>query len=236
MRRVILVEIADILPPDEDVLLRLEMPRGTPVSPRLRAVMEEAAERMRSAAEPRGVLQEVPADDLAAMVRGDGRNADATPLETIVPRAEAFALFVGTLGKSVTEEIDECFREGDPSLAMLLDAYASEAANRLAYVLAAEFLGGLRNEQRATDAMRVLPYSPGYCGWHVSGQRALFEIIQAGDIGVTINQSCLMIPIKSVSGVMVAGDAAAHRFRPTYAFCDECSTHECVQRMMSVRR
>jgi hypothetical protein len=83
---------------------------------------------------------------------------------------------------------------------------------------------------------RVLTYSPGYCGWHVSGQRALFRVLRPEEIGVTLNESCLMQPLKSVSGVMVAGAAAVHRFRPTYDFCDACATHECRTRMASVLR
>lgn len=236
MRRVIRVDITDVLPAEEDVLRRLEVPRGTAISPMLREVMDDAADRMSRAAEPRGVLQAVLADRFETMYRGDGHNADSTPLETIAPRAEALALFVGTIGGGVSEIIESLFRVGDPSLGMMIDAYASEAANRLAYVLAAEFLATLRREGIASDATRALPYSPGYCGWHVSGQRALFAMIQPDDIGVTIKKSCLMTPLKSVSGVMVAGDAATHRFRPTYAFCDECSTHDCVERMASVRR
>jgi hypothetical protein len=43
-----------------------------------------------------------------------------------------------------------------------------------------------------------------------------------------------MSPIKTVSGVLVAGPGTAHKFRPDFPFCDDCRTHECGRRMASV--
>ena len=51
---------------------------------------------------------------------------------------------------------------------------------------------------------------------------------------MTLNDSCLMSPIKTVSGVLVAGPGDAHRFRPDFPFCHDCRTHECGRRMASV--
>ena len=50
----------------------------------------------------------------------------------------------------------------------------------------------------------------------MSGQRALFACLQPEAIGVTLNASCLMDPLKSVSGVLAAGPADIHRFAPGY--------------------
>jgi hypothetical protein len=44
-----------------------------------------------------------------------------------------------------------------------------------------------------------------------------------------------MHPLKSVSGVLVAGAGALHRFRPEFDFCDACATRQCVRRMASAR-
>jgi hypothetical protein len=63
----------------------------------------------------------------------------------------------------------------------------------------------------------------------------LFERLRPAEIGVGLTASCLMDPLKSVSGVLVAGPAAVHRFRPTFTFCDACATHACRARMASVR-
>jgi hypothetical protein len=77
----------------------------------------------------------------------------------------------------------------------------------------------------------VLPYSPGYCGWHVTGQRRLFDRLEPQRIGVTLNSSCLMQPLKSVSGVLVIGPSSIHEFDNDFDFCALCSTYQCRARI-----
>lgn len=49
-------------------------------------------------------------------------------------------------------------------------------------------------------------YSPGYCGWHVSEQQKLFSLFPvASPCGIQLTDSSLMIPIKSVSGIIGVG-------------------------------
>ncbi len=80
----------------------------------------------------------------------------------------------------------------------------------------------------------VLTYSPGYCGWHITGQRALFARLKPEEIGMKLTASCLMRPLKSVSGVVLAGERAAHAFDDTYPFCDECAGRPCRARIASL--
>lgn len=220
MRRVIRFRAEEIVPAEADVLRRLEVPPESRSALRVRTLLEQAEQLALELFEARGVMQEIDAAAFMDVYDSEG------PLQTIAQSADSLALFAGTLGERAEQRIAKAFRDDDPALAVALDAVASEAANRVAYRLATEFGGG----------KSTLPYSPGYCGWHVSGQRALFAALEPWDIGVTLKPSCLMTPVKSVSGVLVAGDAAAHRFRPDYAFCDECDTQECVARMASLRR
>ncbi len=233
MRLLIQFAFDDVRPTEEAVQTRIGMPGDATVAPAVRLLLHDARETIAALAEPRGVFQSITKADYETVYRGEGRNAAESPLDLIAPRAEALALFVGTIGEETGKEIRRLFRKDDPALAMMLDAYASETTNRVAEMLAKTFLHELDGE--ISIAARVLPYSPGYCGWHVTGQRALFAAIRPEDIGVTLQPSCLMTPIKSVSGVLVAGDAAVHRFRPRWAFCDECRERDCGPRMASVR-
>ncbi|UCE26659.1 MAG: hypothetical protein JSW52_09965, partial [Candidatus Coatesbacteria bacterium] len=80
----------------------------------------------------------------------------------------------------------------------------------------------------------VLRYSPGYCGWDISGQKKLFEYLKPNDVGITLRESYLMEPLKSVSGVIVAGPAEIHDFELNYPFCRDCVTKFCRDRIKSV--
>jgi hypothetical protein len=79
----------------------------------------------------------------------------------------------------------------------------------------------------------VLLYSPGYCGWHISGQKKLFEFLRPERIDIRLNERFLMIPLKSISGVLVAGAAEIHHISERYPFCDHCQSPTCRERGMA---
>ena len=90
-----------------------------------------------------------------------------------------------------------------------------------------------KNAQR-TNRFAVLRYSPGYCGWHVSGQGKLFDYLRPERIGLSLRTSFLMEPLKSVSGVLVAGPKEIHEFSASYDFCSRCDTRGCRQRIRTL--
>ena len=98
----------------------------------------------------------------------------------------------------------------------------------------------LESLSRATPAQgedspaQALRYSPGYCGWHVSGQRALFAALRPAEIGLALRESCLMDPLKSISGVLVSGAPRIHDFVDDYPFCAECAERACRDRIASL--
>ncbi|MFC1661862.1 vitamin B12 dependent-methionine synthase activation domain-containing protein, partial [Gemmatimonadota bacterium] len=139
-----------------------------------------------------------------------------------------------TLGESISQKINELFRINEPALGCMLDGIASERADTAANLLGQTFLVSLVGEGEADTATRVLPYSPGYCGWHITGQRKLFAFLDPGLIDIELSDSCLMSPLKSVSGVLVAGPPEIHVFENDFGFCLDCATWECRERIASI--
>ena len=80
----------------------------------------------------------------------------------------------------------------------------------------------------------MLRFSPGYCGWHVSGQKRLFAELKPQKIDLTLRESCLMQPLKSISGVLVAGPKIIFDIDDTYPFCAACKTHSCRDRYQAL--
>jgi hypothetical protein len=69
-------------------------------------------------------------------------------------------------------------------------------------------------------------YSPGYCSWNVREQESLFRILPEKPCGVELNESNLMYPEKSVSGIIGLGvnvTPAAHS-------CEICGMINCFKR------
>ena len=234
MRERITWAAADSVPERAEVLRLQGVPPEAGEPPRIAALHDAALAAFLETAEPRAVVGEISREEFRDVYRGEGCNAAATPLETVFPRADRLALFTATVGRGLTERIRDLFDRNEPALAAMLDSVASAAADRLAALLGARYLTMTGGE--GTNGTRVLAYSPGYCGWHVSGQRALFAFLEPQEIGVTLNASCLMEPLKSVSGVLVAGPAGIHRFAPAFPFCAECREKPCRERIASLSR
>jgi len=215
----------------EAALAQMGIPHGTAVPLRIERLYDAAASIFAETAAPAGVRREIAVDEFASVYEGEGRNAADSPLAEIFPRAERVALFAVTIGGATSEALERCFERQDFALAYALDAVASVAADDVADLAERRWAGALREEGWGTADGDVLRYSPGYCGWDVTGQKRLFASLQPASIGLTLTDSCLMQPLKSVSGVLVAGPRDIHRFRPDYDFCERCETRTCRERL-----
>ncbi len=214
------------------VLLRAGIPPGVTPSAHTRRLLDDAECLFDGLADPRGVVAELPAAAFAAVYRGDGELDERTALDGVLPRAQAVALFAATLGEPLCARIGALVAGEDPPLGFVLDALASEAADGLSWRLGAAWRTRLEALGDAGGATLVVPYSPGYCGWPVRGQRALFRALAPDTAGIALNESCLMTPLKSVSGALVAAAPEAHRIQPDFPACAACATHDCRARAL----
>jgi hypothetical protein len=218
----------------EAALAQMGIPHGTAVPPRIERLYDDAAAIFVETAAPAGVRREIDVDGFASVYDGEGRNAADSPLAEIHPRAERIALFAVTIGAATSEALEQCFEAQDFALAYALDAIASVAADDVADLAERGWADALREAGWETPDGDVLRYSPGYCGWDVTGQKRLFASLQPAAIGLTLTDSCLMQPLKSVSGVLIAGPRDIHRFRPDYDFCERCETRTCRERLRTL--
>ncbi len=230
MRSELTFNIADARPNQADVLALQGVPRDRAVDDRTARLFTDALDRLNSLAKPAGVLLEIDEPTFENVYHGAGHNAERTPIGDIFSLADALALFAVTLGPAVTDELRVCFDRGALALGAMLDAAASCAADNIATLTEQRFTDLLRDGGRLTPDTRVLGYSPGYCGWDITAQRRLFATLQPEQIGIQLGETCLMEPLKSVSGVLVAGPTQIHAFEMVYPQCRTCTQHSCRQR------
>jgi len=208
----------------------LEARSGSPAVATVQSIIDRSRKVFVEGAQPRGLYKPLAINDFDQIYRGRGDNDDDTPLEHVVDEAVSLALFAVTLGDRISEHIHSLFDAGELAEGYILDQVASSAADELADVAARRF-----QTDSARSDLAVLPYSPGYCGWHVSGQEALFARLRPTEIGISLNDSCLMHPIKSVSGVLVLAPMEAHDFSPAFSCCATCTTLNCQERVAGLK-
>ncbi len=233
MSRIIRLDPAAITPRADSVYRRLGHRDGDGVGFKVKRLFDQAVGIFLDSARPVGLVQGVSREEFGPVFDGEGRNSREAPLRRIYPRAERLALFAVTLGEEVSGRIGGLFDADDFPLGAMLDAVTSLAAERAVEELESGLTGDAIDEGVAPPDYVVLGYSPGYCGWHISAQGSLFEHLQPQRIGISLNESFLMRPLKSVSGVLVGGKGEIHRIDGNYSFCRYCRTRTC--RINSVR-
>ncbi|MCP4594681.1 MAG: hypothetical protein GY842_28445 [bacterium] len=234
MSEILTFSVEDMVPERAAAFALQGIPVDVDVPDHVEALWGQAVELLTDLAEPRGLLAEVTQAEFAQVYAGDGLNEPETPVGDVFPQADHLALFAVTLGGRISQAITEHFASRDFALGYMLDSVASVAADRLAESAEARYCQTLTTTGRSSPSMGVLRYSPGYCGWHISGQRKLFEHLQPDRIGITLRASFLMDPLKSVSGVVIAGPRECHRVPTTYSFCSACQTYACRDRIQSL--
>jgi hypothetical protein len=221
--------------PDREIALEYQgIPPGRAVPPHIEQLYDAALGLLLKAVEPVAVVSEISKDDFAVVFEGEGNNAPSTPVGDVFPLASNLFLFAVTLGEQVSDVVRRCFETNEFAAGSMVDAAASVAADTAADVIERRIAEELRADGGATAYTGVLRYSPGYCGWHVSGQQKLFDYLGPGKIGVTLGASYLMQPLKSVSGVVIAAPKKVHSFAPSYDFCRQCETRSCRERIRAL--
>ena len=129
--------------------------------------------------------------------------------------SEAYALFVCTAGTDYETYQQRLTRQGDMVRVFIADAMGSVIAEKTADAME-------QHLQQSIDKLgwhHTNRFSPGYCGWHVSQQQLLFPFFDGHTCGVHLTDSSLMVPIKSVSGIIGLGPAVRH-LDYTCGLCD----------------
>jgi len=230
------IPASDTMPTRRGVFSALGVPVDSESGRRTAELFDQSINLCAKTAEPIGKQCNVSIEEFEKIYAGEGMNESPAPLEEVFPKADELTLFAVTVGFEVSNNIERLFQQNDFALAACLDAAASEMTERCAAFTQARYRQKLLDDGRLDEeSSGILRFSPGYCGWHITAQRRLFETLGPGEIGISLTDSCLMQPLKSISGVIVCGPAEIFDFEDTYPFCSECRDHSCRERFKSIK-
>jgi hypothetical protein len=137
-------------------------------------------------------------------------------------KAEGVVLFICTAGKEVGERSRISMKEGDLLRGYVYDVIGSEVAESAAGRMQEE----LKVSMEARGFCITNRFSPGYCGWDVTEQHKLFTFFPDNFCGISLTDSALMNPVKSVSGMIGIGRDV--RYAPYQ--CHHCDDRNCIYR------
>jgi hypothetical protein len=150
----------------------------------------------------------------------DGTRIGGGPVMEVLRGAEELIVAVCSIGPAVDEKVRDYQGQKDHFKAMMLDEVASWAVDQVRQRLY-QFLEA---ELQAKNWRVSTMLSPGESAWSVDDQRVIFKILNTSKIGVRLTDSCLMIPLKSLSMIMGIGSQPMGVEGLTN--CDFCSMQE----------
>ncbi|MFZ1519974.1 MAG: vitamin B12 dependent-methionine synthase activation domain-containing protein [Ignavibacteriaceae bacterium] len=137
-------------------------------------------------------------------------------------KSDTITFLISSIGEEI-ENWSKYFMYNEEMLkGYLIDKIASELVEQLADKT--QLL--LEDELKELELKATNRYSPGYCGWSVADQQKLFSLLTPEFCGVTVNDTSMMKPIKSVSAVIGVGKSVEKK---NYE-CSICEIDFCYKR------
>ncbi len=224
------ISTKDITPGIRDVLDLQGIPKNKSVSDRVTNIINDCIDLLEQNAEPVSIIKTLDVEEALNIFNGESENDNSSPIKDIIMTGRHFTLFALTVGEKICNDIQSFFDDNKLAEGAILDSVASAAADKSVDIITRRIVDDKDRSGLSNHGLKYLSYSPGYCGWHLSGQKKLFHALKPGSIGIDLNNSFLMAPIKSVSGMIIGNDAENHVIKPQYDFCKSCRTHSCVER------
>jgi len=198
-----------------------------PAPPRLVAAVDRIIERVPALAHPRAVYEvheTARDDDGATMI--SGKRFEGTILRRVLTGSDLAALYAVTLGPELDAESSRLAAGGDVLSSVLLDT----AGTLILAVASRSLIERIYTTEAAARGCAVThPFGPGQCRWDLAEQRVLFDLIAPSQVGISLTDTFLMIPKKSVSGIIGIG-------KPGEIFtstpCRLCDRKDCPGRSM----
>jgi len=142
----------------------------------------------------------------------------------LLEQCHKVAVFLVTIGKYLEETAYQLAKDGLILQSTVLDAIGSDAVEKVA-----DFVQDrVRESTSAQGLVTSRRFSPGYCDWNIGQQRMIFRALDGDTLGIRLTGECLMIPQKSISGIIGIGssDSNVEDYNP----CKTCKKYDCPGR------
>ena len=143
-------------------------------------------------------------------------------ISKLLEKANKVAVFVMTIGKYLEDAVAQLAQDGLVLQSAVLDSIGSDAVEKLADSVESQ-ISEVAHNQGLTITRR---FSPGYCDWNVNQQKMVFQAMKGDCAGIRLTNGYLMIPNKSISGIIGIGPSEIANYNP----CKTCDQYDCIGR------
>ena len=134
------------------------------------------------------------------------------------------ALAICTIGPDLEREVSQLFNVGDYAAAVVLDSAGSVAAESFA-----DYVNNMICQQTLPKELSLTPrISPGYGDWVVQEQGIMFALLPGDRVGVTLTETYMMQPRKSISFAIGVGEGFS--VGKGTGKCRHCNMADCPYR------
>ena len=187
--------------------------------PGMSEVFDATFREIAELAEPAVIWESFPVQEMRheAVILAGGQRIGNGPVTTVMGGASHLAIGVCTVGPAVSDRSHAHKEAGEVVRSMLLDQLGTLAVGQLSQ----RFYEWLKTDA-TSRGLHVSTYlSPGESEWSVRDQAVIFDLLDATQIGVSLTESLLMKPIKSLS--LMAGIGRNPMGVPGTTHCDYCT-------------
>jgi hypothetical protein len=198
--------------------------------PAIAELVSRVCEEAEGLAKPRAIYREFPVaqmDENSLTLENGTTFSIGQKISSLWEGSRALGIALYTIGPELEERVSTLMEAGDGMQALNLDIAGTIALGVVGYQV--QHMACEKLSTKGVEAGTWL--NPGYIGWPLTDQRLIFGMLPAGSIGVTLNDSCMMIPRKSVTicaGIGVSGSSAG------FNRCRHCGVAKCQFRRITV--
>ncbi len=140
----------------------------------------------------------------------------------VLDGCQNIAVYLATIGNDIDLEIARLMNQQQLMAGTIMDIIGSAAITQTLNNLRAD----VKEVAEKQGLQTTRHYAPGYCDWDIRQQRILFPILDSAALEVRLNEACMMIPRKSVSGIIGIGIIDKNKKTPCLLFCQKSETCE----------
>ena len=173
--------------------------------------------------QPKACYLKLPINISDDIIKIDNKHVKSHSLSVNLKDCSEIYIVAATVGIKLDREIQKLSKLS-PSKAIIADALGTAAVEQLCEDLYSK----LEDDEQKNNKYLRPRFSPGYGDLNISFQKEIFPLLNCyQNIGLSITDTCLMVPSKSVTAIIGVSD---NIMECSYKSCDNCSQIECIYR------